>query len=513
MKYVALTLILLTTFTANAQFKGTDGENVQQQDIRTSNSDPRQFRPDYPDNPMGDLYDDEKLEGFITNKVPSNVVIDYFTVGCLWTGSSCKKTAASSPICHLEDESCENGYKGSSININGFIGYFCYSYDSQYVKYCGDAPVAKCKLTTPFDTEPGCEVGEIGGIIEKGDDYIWTCQIGNHTQLCQSPKYDGDEGTDPQVNPPVCSSTEYACDIGTVGNIMPPNRWTCTNDDITVDCGGNSNNPPSCGATDFSCDSGNVIEDPNDPNYWMCKSGSNTVTCYVEPATEPEPEQPPMDNCLCTDVYGFDWITASNAQNGQPYCKNLRTGESKICPERGGNTNPPAEPEPEPTFASKCGYDGGRINSISGETDFDYYCFDNFNSNNRDFTESQFESFILNTVDTFDANSFESMLSSTGDNAIRAHEQGYDEVSMNGGTNKFYEVVFTTHMNAVNIYLRTEHYEDEERTFYFLSIEDVVVTSGGTVFGNAKVYQIEKSTATGAFYNFDKQSYASPELQ
>lgn len=294
------------------------------------------------------------LKGFVVNPYASNVILDPWTAGCIWTGSSCKKPNSNiGPICDIENNSCTNGYVGSSINSNGYVGYFCHSYhNSSQVKYCGSSPDPECKTPTPFDPSIGCIVGVIGGSIEKDDEYIWTCEIGTKTKICSSLKHDNpDDKVDPKINPPVCGSQDYTCDTGSIGEIMPP-RWTCTNDDITIDCGGNST-PPVCGSSVNTCAEGTLIENFNDEYAWQCKSGSETIDCSISP---PSPTPPPkFGTCDCSSLNRgreSNWITVSNSIGGAPYCYNQDTGMSTPCPE-GGLEIPPTS---EPTSVSKCGY-------------------------------------------------------------------------------------------------------------------------------------------------------------
>lgn len=341
------------------------------------------------------------LKGFVVNPYASNVILDPWTAGCVWTGSSCKKQNANiGPFCDIENNGCNNGYVGSSINVNGYVGYFCHSYDnSSQIKYCGSSPEPECKLTTPFDTSIGCTVGEIGGSIEKDDEYIWTCEIGTKTKICSSPKYDNpDDNVNPQINPPVCGSQDYTCDTGAIGGIMPPNRWTCTNDDITIDCGGNKT-PPACGSSVDTCDEGKLVENFNDEYAWQCKSGSETIDCTI---SDPNPTPPPkFGTCDCSSLGGLknDWIAVSNAEGGAPYCYNQDMGMSAPCPEESFEVPPPSRP----TSLSKCGY-------TIDDPSFDYTksrinCNDEINAFDI-MNESEFITFFNNHLKNFDPIAF-----------------------------------------------------------------------------------------------------------
>lgn len=94
--------------------------------------------------------------------------------------------------------------------------------------------------------------------------------------------------------------------------------------------------------------------------------------------------------------------------------------------------------------------------------------------------------------------------SSTGDNVIRQHEADYNE-----GVNSFYQVALSTSWQGTNIFMSIERYVDEERVFYLLAVEDLIVDVGGNPNGGYAQYIIERSTATGAFYNFDKQTFSN----
>src|SRR5690554_3570261 len=130
MKNAILLLTLLLSFSANAQNKGNTsnvGTDIQSDNTEINSVlDPNYNRDNASARWLMQQAEQGKLKGFVTNPHAGGIVLDPWTAGCIWTGSQCTRpNAVDNLICDIENESCINGFKGNSVDINGFIGFFC----------------------------------------------------------------------------------------------------------------------------------------------------------------------------------------------------------------------------------------------------------------------------------------------------------------------------------------------------------------------------------------------------
>tara|TARA_B100002019_G_scaffold292184_1_gene314524 strand:+ start:6625 stop:8343 length:1719 start_codon:yes stop_codon:yes gene_type:complete len=272
MKYVKITILLLATFTSfSGMAQNSDKPRGKGQVEETLHSN--------------EYYDFENASGFLINNKPFAGGFDPWTYGCIWQGSSCieRKPSYNAPVCNFASESCKSGTKGDFIDTDNLYGYYCHSAKDDFKIFCTlprpQPPEPECKILTPEDNEPGCEVGERSEVIESDGQLIWTCKESGITEICISD--DHDNPVNPENDPPVCGTDENTCDTGSVSEVGA-DYWMCENDGSSIYCNDPNAGTPICGTDTDTCDNGDVVQVVGDPETWRCKVGADVIDCSVD---------------------------------------------------------------------------------------------------------------------------------------------------------------------------------------------------------------------------------------
>lgn len=548
MKYVKITILLLATFTSfSGMAQNSDKPRGKGQVEETLHSN--------------EYYDFENASGFLINNKPFAGGFDPWTYGCIWQGSSCieRKPSYNAPVCNFASESCKSGTKGDFIDTDNLYGYYCHSAKDDFKIFCTlprpQPPEPECKILTPEDNEPGCEVGERSEVIESDGQLIWTCKESGITEICISD--DHDNPVNPENDPPVCGTDENTCDTGSVSEVGA-DYWMCENDGSSIYCNDPNAGTPICGTDTDTCDNGDVVQVVGDPNLWRCKVDANVIDCtkpdencsltadcdltdsdydsskwevffqpvfnensgfceggelkkktgmmetQAVPAFEPDPSTivencdgdgggnpPPITQSCDCSSYGRGWESVSNSIDGHPYC--VKKYEERVCPET----------EPEPLTA--CGYSiYDETLGIKKDGVWELYCNDELN-NKTLMTEAEYKNLINQYfIGGFDQSGFiNNYLKDSGANVSTNNEvytygdgtvQEVDYFYFRGGKNNM----------IINLDIMTETSDWGDYQYFNLAVyDDLYNTSGGNSRTSFVNYFLVRNTNTGNFEYFE----------